>query len=458
MAGLLQNHGLFGEDIPWLQALREKGAEVFRANGLPTAKTEAWKYTRLRDLKTDDYVMAPSGFLAEQKAGEKAETCHHGKGCTCGHHHHECCCGEENCSCRIPLPFDAYVISFVDGKYVPPLPDFPRGAEVMSLMDAVLSGEAREYLGKLADIEKYPFAALNSAYLEEGVFIRIDKGVTLDKPVVLLNHTYGTEENKFYNLRNIIVMENDSSAQLIEYYTYSGAPKSRYLANIVNEIFLGRQAELRHCKVQDESFKAAHIALTQVRQKGNSKYDGFCLQTGAGIGRNETRVVLREEGAGAEVNAAYLMSGWAVLDTTTDIEHLAPETHSGQLVKGVVDGEARGVFQGKIHIAPHAVQTEGHQLHKALLLSDSAEIDIKPELEIYADDVKCSHGAASGELDEMQLFYMRSRGIGLEEAKQILVDAYLDDVVAKISDEAVRNWVKTLLGERNEAIHKRHMS
>lgn len=457
MAGLLQNQRLFGEYIPWLQALREKGAEMFKTAGLPDAKTEAWKYTRLRNLKTDDYVMAPSNFLEKLRAeAQEACTCHHEGDCGCNHgheHNHQCGCGHEHCHCKPSLPFEAYVINFVDGKYMPPFPDFPRGVEVMSLMEAVLTDDTRDYLGKLADIEKYPFAALNSAYLEEGVFIRVAKNVSLDKPVVLFNHTHGTEENKFYNLRNVIVMENDSSARFIEYYTCSGAPKSRYLANIVNEVFLGRRAKLQHYKVQDEAFKAAHIALTQVRQKGCSEYESFCLQTGADIGRNETRVILKEEGAETEVNAAYLMSGWATLDTTTDIEHLAPETRSEQLVKGVVDGEAKGVFQGKIHIAPNAVQTEGHQLHKALLLSDAAEIDVKPELEIFADDVKCSHGAASGELDEEQLFYMRSRGIGLDEAKQILVDAYLDDVVAKISNEPVRDWVKTLLSEKNEAIH-----
>ena len=145
------------------------------------------------------------------------------------------------------------------------------------------------------------------------------------------------------------------------------------------------------------------------------------------------------------VNAVYLMNGWATIDTTTDIEHLSPNTKSQQLVKGVVGGNAKGVFQGKIHIAPNAVKTEGRQLHKALLLSDDAEIDCKPELEIYADDVKCSHGAASGELDEEQLFYMRSRGIDEDEARQILVEAFLDDVLLKVDSEPVRNWLKSML-------------
>ena len=138
------------------------------------------------------------------------------------------------------------------------------------------------------------------------------------------------------------------------------------------------------------------------------------------------------------------MNGWATLDTTTDIEHLVPQTTSSQLIKGVVGGDAKGVFQGKIHIAPNAVQTEGTQLHKALLLSDTAEIDVKPELEIFADDVKCSHGAASGELDEEQLFYMQSRGISREDAKKMLIDAYLEDVFARIENENLRAWFKDL--------------
>ena len=137
------------------------------------------------------------------------------------------------------------------------------------------------------------------------------------------------------------------------------------------------------------------------------------------------------------------MSGWATLDTTTNIEHKVAGTQSSQLIKGVVDGEAKGVFQGKIHIHPNAIQTEGHQLHKALLLSDSAEVDCKPELEIYADDVKCSHGAATGELDKEQLFYMLSRGISEDDARKMLVEAFLDDALEKIPNIVIREWFKS---------------
>ena len=231
---------------------------------------------------------------------------------------------------------------------------------------------------------------------------------------------------------------------MIEYYHYAGEVKSRYLLNQINEIFIAADAVVNHYKYQNEAFKANHIALHAVEQQSGSQYNAFCLQKGANIARNETKIRLLGREARARVDAAYLMNGWATIDTTTDIEHLEPETYSSQLVKGVVGGDAKGVFQGKIHIAPHAVKTEGTQLHKALLLSDSAEIDVKPELEIFADDVKCSHGAASGELDEEQLFYMQARGIGRDEAKQLLIDAYLEDVFCRIASEPIRCWLQGL--------------
>ena len=252
--------------------------------------------------------------------------------------------------------------------------------------------------------------------------------------------THADDKNLFYNLRNLIVVETGAKAQILEHYHYCGKEKSRYFINVVNEIYVGREAQLSHYKLQDDAFKSCHISLSAVQVKANGRYENFCCQKGADIGRNEVVVKLLEDGAFAKVDAAYKMSGWATIDTTTDIQHMSPNTHSEQLVKGVVDGDSKGVFQGRIHIAPNAQQTEGKQFHQALLLSDNAEIDVKPELEIFADDVKCSHGAASGELDSEQLFYMRSRGIDAKEAKQILVEAFLDDVLLRISDDNTREW------------------
>ncbi len=427
MAGLLQNTTLWGENIPWLCALREKGADVFTRLGVPGAKVEDWKYTKPRLLTADDFV------LPEAPA-------QHSCSCGCGGH-----C-DEDCGCRRNIQLDAYQIHFENGFWHPEHNHFPEGVTVLPLDKAIADNEdCRRYLGKIADIETAPFAALNTAYLENGVFINIARGVKLDKPLVIICHTCAGGRNLFYNLRNLVIMESGAEAEIIEYFHYDGIEKSRYFANVVNEIMVGKNAVLKHYKCQDDAYKAAHVSLSAVQVKAGGRYQNFCLQKGADMGRNEVRVKLQDKGAEARVDAAYKMSGWATLDTTTVIEHLSPETCSEQLVKGVVDGEAKGVFQGKIHIAPNAIHTEGRQLHKALLLSDTAEIDCKPELEIFADDVKCSHGAASGELDEEQLFYMRSRGIDEDEARRILVEAFLDDVLIKIDSEPVRNWLKSQL-------------
>ena len=458
MAGLLQNKPLLCDDIPWINALRQKGRMAFEAQGVPTAKTEYWQYTKPRDLNADDFVMQNSEDY-EFLSVDETHDCHCGKGeheCHCHHGEHECHCGngEHECLCHASheeginlaervLPFEAYYLYFANGMFIPMYPALPAGVEVKPLAEAIFDGEAKEYLGKLVDIEKHPFAALNTAYGEEGLFLRLQNGVKLDKPIVIWNHSEVEDENVFYNLRNLIVLEKGAKAEIFEYFDYKGKEKSRYFANCVNEVFLAAEASLHHYKLQDEAFKANHVALTVVRAKREAKYQNFCFQHGANIGRNEVVVQLAEEQAMADVSAAYKMAGWATLDFTTDIEHMAANTFSDQLVKGVIDSDARGVFQGKIKIHPDCVGSEGHQLHKAILLSDTAEADVKPELKIYADDVKCSHGAATGELDENQLFYMQSRGIDADEARRILVEAFLDDVLLKIENEDIRAYFKS---------------
>lgn len=428
MAELLQNVELFSANIPWLESLREKASRDFV---LPSAKTEAWKYTKLYSLEADDFVVLPSKFLEEFE--EIAQDC---DDCNCG-----CGCGGCSCdkNCYLPLPFDAYQLHFYNGKFVPIYPALPQGVEVITLMQAIVEGKIRSPMAR--DLADYPFAVLNNAYVEEGLFIFVDKDVVVDRPFVLVNHS-NYQENVISNLRNIIILEEGAKLEFLEYYKYSGEEKSRYFNNIVNQIYLGKNSELLHYKLQNEAYKAVHIALNIADVGFGASYNSVCLQQGADLGRNESIVNLLQEYAKTEVNSAYIMNGWAILDTTSDIRHLSPKTYSSQIVKGVVGGEARGVFQGKIHIAPLAIETEGRQQHRAILLSDKAEIDVKPELEIFADNVKCSHGAACGELDKEQLFYMRSRGIGEDQAKKILIDAYLDDVLNRINNLAIRDWLK----------------
>ena len=416
MNTLLSDIKLVGDELPWLKEYRAAGRREFARQGIPTAKTEAWKYTKPNRFLSTDFVFDPRG----------------------------------NNKFTVPavnLPFAAHKLYFENGVFLSCDDDLPSGVEILPLIEALMfRPDVKNKLGALADMTKYPFAALNAACLNEGAYIHIKAGTRLEKPLALISHVTVADRAELYNLHHIVEIDENATAEVVEYYGYTGAPKSSYLVNIVNEITVAAGASLRHYKFQDEAFKAGHLALNTVKVAAGGLYKSFCLQKGADLARNETQVCLAEENAAAEVDAAYKMNGWATIDTTTDIEHLKSGTNSSQLIKGVVGGQAKGVFQGKIHIAPDAVKTEGYQLHKAMLLSDEAEIDVKPELEIFADDVKCSHGAACGRLDAEQLFYLRSRGIPKIEAEQMLINAYLNDVMAKVDNENIRSWIKLSLG------------
>ncbi len=410
MSLLEQDIELFGTDIPWLEGLREKARTVFARIGLPTAKTEAWKYSYFKE----DALNKP----------QIDDTPHQ-----CDGHCHD----ESN------LPFATVEIKYCNGKLTHIAHDLPRGVIIRPLYEAIEDGEIKPYLNKSFDMEKFPFAALNTAFLDEGLFVVITAGTMLNQPIYLYYHQHAGM-NRFCNIRNVIVCEKGAKATIIEHF--DGEDDAQYFNNIVNEIYIGAGGILRHYKRQSETQKAHHIALNSVQVKAGGQYSSFIVHGECTLARSESYIRLLQENAGAEVNGAYRLTQNGVSDITTNIRHLAPHTASEQLVKGVLDGTAKGVFQGQIHIAPDAQQTMGHQLHRALVLSDEAEIDCKPELEIFADDVKCSHGATSGDLDTEQLFYMQSRGIPLNEARQILIEAYLNEVFAKIEDSAVAEWLQ----------------
>jgi len=398
MLDFLENISLDYDDIPALVAIRQKGKLSFR--GLPSKKTEAFKYTPVASVLTEDMFLQ-----SEEK------------------------CDEEHCHCHESyFDFASYEFHFCNGRLHEHF-HLEDGLEASSMLDAVTAHETSKYLNQ-TDWANFPFAALNTAYLEQGLFLRVSK--KLDKPIAFIYHN---KSKGFKNIRNVIVVEKGAKAELIEVFEGQNEP---YFLNIVNEIFISKNAELTHCKLQKESNSAVHIALQSVHVKSQGKFESYTLQTGSKLARNETHVFLKEEGATALVNAAYHIKGLSLIDTTTDIEHISKETTSNQLIKGVVDEAAHGVFQGKIHIAPNAVQTEGYQLHKALLLSDDAAVDVKPELEIFADDVKCSHGATSGDLNQDELFYLCSRGISEKEARQILTSAFLNEAFEGIKNESLK--------------------
>lgn len=410
MSLLKQNIALFGEDIPWLEGLREKARAAFEHTGLPNAKTEAWKYSCFKEE-------ALNNPLIDNTA-------------------HEC---DDHCHESEDLPFTAWQIKYCNGRLTHIPHECPRGLVILPLYEAIESGEIKPYLNKSFAMEYFPFAALNTALLDEGVFIVITKDFAADMPIYLHYHQHAGL-NRLSNIRNIIVLEKGAKATLIEHY--DAETDAQYFTNVVNEIFIGSNGVLHHYTRQNEAIKAHHIALNSVQVKSGGKYNSFIAHGECTLARTESYIKLMQENAAAEANGVYRLAQSGVSDITTNIRHLAPHTASDQLVKGVLDGAAKGVFQGQIHIAPDAQQTTGYQLHRALVLSDDAEVDCKPELEIFADDVKCSHGATSGDLDAEQLFYMQSRGIPLNEARQILIAAYLDEVLQKITDTTIADWLK----------------
>lgn len=410
-----QNIELWGDDIPWLAGLREKGLTAFKKLGFPKAKTEAWKYSYFNETALD-------GLTIDSKP-------------------HECACnGACHCSKVEKLPFSVINVSFCNGKPEVEHLELPKGLIVKTLAEAIYDKEAQKYLNKSFDMEKFPFAALNTAYLEQGLFIVAERNAVIETPLLLSYHSHG--QNLWQNVRNLIVVENGAELTLLEDFF---GTDNFYFNNMVNEIYIGTGAILKHYKRVKESSAAVHIALNSVNIRQNGKYTAFCAQGECNLARNETTVLLQQEGAEADINGAYRLYKNGHSDITTNIKHLAAHTISNQLVKGVLDGASKGVFQGQIHIAPDAQQTEGYQLHRALLLSDEAEVDCKPELEIFADDVKCSHGATSGDLDKEQIFYMQTRGISLENARQILIDAYLNEAFSKVENETIRQWLKEVL-------------
>lgn len=404
-----QNITLWGDDIPWLAGLREKGLNAFNKAGLPTAKTEAWKYSFKAVGQTENLQIDTAP--------------------------HEC---DGHCHHQHDLPFKAYQIHICDGKLHGEHFDLPQGVSLKPLVEAIYDGDAKTYLNKSFEAEKFPFAALNTAYLEHGFMLVIERGTVVDEPIFIRYHNEHTT-NTFNNIRNLIVVESRAKAEIIEYFDGNGIGN---INNIVNEIFLSTDSSLQHYKLQSESASTRHISFNSIQQKSGSSYKCFVAQKECTLARHESYIKLMQEGASAEVNGIYKLNSDGVSDITTNIRHLAPHTISNQLVKGVVDGHAKGVFQGQIHIAPDAEQTEGYQLHRALLLSDEGEVDCKPELEIFADDVKCSHGATCGDLDKEQLFYMQSRGININDARRILIEAYLQEVLNKIDNSAVAEWIK----------------
>jgi len=409
--GLREN--LPGGDYPWLRDLRDSAITGFSERGLPTPKLESWKYTNLRDLRKLSLATDP-------RAGEHISI--------------------DRAPSLLPGGAACHRLVFVSGTFRADLSNtgnLPPGVELRSLADCLESdpGGLEGAIGGIAGENDQALLQLNTALATDGFVLRLKAGTVLPLPIEIVHLSGANQELLAFHPRNLVVLEEGCQATLIENHCSLG--RSASFGNFVTEISLAQGATLHHFKVQSESGESFHLATGHIDVGRNAHYDSFSLTIGSRLSRNETNVRLSGEGGQCHLNGAYLVRNTQHCDNTTVIEHLVPHTTCHEVFKGVIDDKARAVFQGQIIVHRNAQKANGHQLSKALLLSDQAEIDHKPELKIYADDVMCSHGATAGDLDHDALFYLRSRGLPEAKARSMLIEAFLAETIGEISAEGL---------------------
>jgi Fe-S cluster assembly protein SufD len=418
-----------GANLAWLAKLRRQALERFIEHGLPTTREEAWKYTNVAPLAKRPYTTGTSGDAPLVDVAAFA------------------------------FPgLAAHLVVFVDGRFSPALSrigTLPAGCTLASVADVLAREPERLEAAFAAQADHTIFADLNAAFMRDGLYLHLAQGVALEAPVHALFVT--TRDDVVTHPRNVVVAEARAQAFVIEHHVSAGA--ASYFTNAVTRIMAGANASVGHCKLQQEGARAFHIAGVHVTQARSSRFESQSIALGAALSRADIATVFDDEGCEASLAGLYLVGGRQHVDHHTLVDHAKPHGTSRELYKGVIDDGARGVFNGRIVVRPNAQKTDAHLANHNLLLSKSAEIDTKPELTIDADDVKCSHGATVGQLDETALFYLRSRAIDPVTARALLTYAFAHDVVERIRLAPLRTALeRTLLARLPQADRLRELS
>lgn len=416
---------LNGEASSKIHTVRKAAIARFAELGFPTTRDEEWKYTDISSF---------TGVQFDPVVKDKQD--------------HPAIDDVQ----RFLFKNEGYSrLTFINGQYAKHLssiPSLPHGVIVGSLAEAMKNenGVVHEHLARHARYEKNAFAALSTAFLKDGAYIVIPKGVILGTPVHVLHVSTGAGKELASHPRNLIVAGSDSQATVIE--SYVSLSNDRYFTNAVTEIVLGENSVIEHEKLQMESPRALHVGLTHVQQARNSHLISNSVSFGGELVRNNITAILDGEGAECTLNGLYHGSDNQLVDNHTAIDHVKPNCSSHELYKGIMEGTSKGVFNGKIIVREEAQKTDAKQTNKNLILSEGATVDTKPQLEIFANDVKCTHGATIGQLDDESIFYLRSRGVGLDEARTMLIYAFAGEVVERVGAAAVRDRVDRILHER----------
>jgi Fe-S cluster assembly protein SufD len=410
-----------GRNLPWLRRLREDAFARFCEVGFPTTHDEDWRFTNVSAIartafQTSSDVRLAKGDTAAWRVDDVAA-----------------------------------MLVFVNGRFSAELSEvnaLPKGVTVASLADRieVAPEEVEKHLGKYADTQRDPFVALNTAFISDGAYVHLPRGVVVEAPIYLLYLSTKEDAPTMTHPRNLIVAEDEAQVAVIEDYASVGGA-SVVLSNAVTELVAGESAVAQHYLIEREHLKAFNLSTLRIEQGRSANVASHSVLLGGGLVRNNVHPVLAGEGGECLINGLFLGTGSQHLDNYMHVEHAAPHCGSRQFYNGILDGQAHGVFHGRIVVHKPAQKTDAKQTNRNLLLSDDAQIDTKPQLEIYADDVKCTHGATIGQIEENALFYLQSRGISELEARKLLLMAFAEECVDRMQSTVAKEHIARLIDE-----------
>jgi len=449
-----------GREPSWLRDIRRAAIDRFGDLGFPTTRHEEWRFTNVAPVARTAFRAATSvlGPLGEPLDNRLRKL---------------------SLPSLIPWVGECHSLVFVNGRFAPglgSLTDLSVGVKAGSLAAAFEKGSASStdvatletHLARHAAHQDHAFVALNTALFEDGALVEVRPNTVVEKPVALVFVTLSDSEPHMTHPRNLVLVGASSQASFIELHLcFDGTGRlagrevrspagGLYLTNSVTEVVAGGNAILDYTRIQDEGDQALHVGILQAEQERSSSVTTHAVALGGLLDREEVRAVLAGEGAEALLHGLYVINGWQHVDNHTVIDHAKPHCASREVYKGVLDGHAGGVFNGKIIVRKDAQKTDSKQSNKNLLLSEDASINTKPQLEIYADDVKCTHGATIGQIDPEAVFYLRSRGIGLDEARSLLIQAFANDILDRIKFEPLRSHLRSGLHARLARARSQH--
>lgn len=415
-----------GRELPWLRTLRAEAFARFCETGFPTTHDEDWRFTNVSTIARAQF--AREGKPASVNASELKKW-------------------------RMEAAVAELV--FVDGQFVRELSVMGNLADsisVLSLKEEIMNpGKFLEaHLGRYLNIQRDPFSAMNTAFAEDGAFVHVGRGRVLEAPIHLLFVSTPADAPRMVHPRNLLIFEKESQATVIEQYVSLGG--GTVLCNSATELVAEENAAVSHYMIEREHVEAFNISTLRIQQDRNANVSSHSLLMGGGLVRNNVHPVLAGEGGECLINGLFVGDGKQHLDNYMHVEHAAPHCSSRQFYNGILDGHSHGVFHGRIVVHKDAQKTDAKQTNRNLLLSDDAQIDTKPQLEIYADDVKCTHGATIGQIEENALFYLRSRGIDEVSARRFLLRAFAGECVDRMKPGAAREHAETLIHDHILAV------